>query len=285
MHEWPLVIFTLLMQLAIGCVVTVWYCQTFALSGMDGDKRLAVARPAILCALVIGAIGLLASMTHLGNPMHALYTLSHVASSWMSREILFTALFMALLFLTAVVVLVKKKVPTALLALTALAGVADIFVMSAIYDNSRFILWQGWGTYAGFYGSALMMGSLLGALCMQSPLRRLAEGDDAGLTVSLLRLFIVGILLATLAVIAMLAVATSGLTSSLSVGITSTAAAANVEALTIGRYVLLAVALLLTVNYAVKKRQALPGGLLSLALVVTVVGELLGRYAFFSVGG
>lgn len=285
MHEWPLVIFTLLMQLAIGCVITVWYCQTFALSGLDDDKRLVVARPAVLCALVIGGAGLLASMTHLGNPMHALYTLSHIASSWMSREILFTALFMGLLFLTAVIVLVKKTLPMTLLALTALVGLADIFVMSAIYDNSRFILWHGWGTYAGFYGSALMMGSLLGALCMQSPLRRFADGDDTGLTVSLLRLFIMGLLLATLAVISMLAISTSGLTSSLSIGISTTTAAANVEALTIVRYLLLAAARLLTVNYAVRKRQALPGGLLSLALIVTVAGELLGRYAFFSVGG
>lgn len=281
MHEWPLVIFTLLMQLAIGCVLTALYCQSSALRELDGSQRLSVVRPALLCALAVGGIGLLASMAHLGNPMHALYTLNHVASSWMSREILFTALFMGLLFLTVVVMLMKKTLPAPLVALTALVGLADIFVMSAIYDNSRFILWQGWGTYAGFYGSALMMGSLLAVVCMQSSLRKCTDDGGASLMSPLFQLYILGFLLASLAIVAMLATSAPNL----AVGISVRTAAANVGALTLGRCVLLIGALLMLVNGVVKKRQALPCSMLALALVVTIAAELLGRYAFFSLGG
>lgn len=280
MHEWPLVIFTLLMQLAIGCVITVWYCLSFSFQSLDVEKRRIIVIPALLCAFIIGCAGLLASTTHLGNPLHAMYTFNHLGSSWMSREILFTALFMALLFLTVAIVLIKKRLPIFLLAITALVGIVDIFAMSAIYDNSRFLLWNGWGTYAGFYGSALMMGSLLGAACMQSSLRKHSD-NVVSLMTPLFRLYIVGILLATLAVIVMFAVSSPNLVN----GITIKTMADNVEWLTVARSVLLMVSLLLLVNYVVRKRGELPVPVLTLALVITVTGEFLGRYAFFSVGG
>ncbi|HCJ9241594.1 TPA: dimethyl sulfoxide reductase anchor subunit [Escherichia coli] len=281
MHEWPLIIFTLLMQITIGCVVTVWYCHTFIFTTLPDDKRLKLASPALLCALLCGGIGLLASVAHLGNPWHALFTLSHVASSWMSREILFTALFMGLLFLTLVYALVKKQLPTILLGLTALVGVADIFVMSAIYDHSRFILWQGWGTYVGFYGSAFMMGSLLYALCLWPRLHQLAENESARVMTPLLRLYLLGFVLATFAVIVMF----SAVAPNLAQGISIKTAAVNVGTLTLWRYLLLGIALALLVTYVVRlPRKSLPA-LLSLALMITITGEFLGRYAFFSVGG
>ncbi|PWC12194.1 dimethyl sulfoxide reductase anchor subunit family protein [Brenneria corticis] len=281
MHEWPLIIFTLLMQLAIGCVVTVWYCQRFAYRDWDNDKRAAMARPPIVCALIVGGIGLLASVAHLGNPWHALYTLSHVTHSWMSREILFTALFMGLLFLSAAVLLVRKTLPMTLLGITALAGLADIFVMSAIYDNSRFILWQGWGTYAAFYGSSFMMGSLFGAMSMRFGLRRFGAGGESDLLAPLLRLYMLGFLLATLAVIVMF----SSLAPNLAQGITVKTAAANINALTLSRYLLLTVALFLVATLMAGKRRASPGAIGALALIATITGEGVGRYVFFSLGG
>ncbi|EEF4401884.1 dimethyl sulfoxide reductase anchor subunit, partial [Salmonella enterica] len=68
-------------------------------------------------------------------------------------------------------------------------------------------------------------------------------------------------------------------------GISIKTAAVNVGTLTLWRYLLLGIALALLVTYVVRlPRKSLPA-LLSLALMITITGEFLGRYAFFSVGG
>lgn len=94
MHELPLLIFTLCLQGSVG--VTLWLalgCQY----AVEGRVPARVALPAMAGAFVLACVGLLASALHMGYPLNALNALRHVASSWLSREIVFASLYLAVL--------------------------------------------------------------------------------------------------------------------------------------------------------------------------------------------
>lgn len=94
MHELPLLIFTLCLQGSVG--VTVWLAlgRQYAVEGRVPARG---ALPAMAGAFVLACVGLLASALHMGYPLNALNALRHVASSWLSREIVFASLYLAAL--------------------------------------------------------------------------------------------------------------------------------------------------------------------------------------------
>lgn len=91
MHELPLLIFTLCLQGSVG--VTVWLAlgRQYAVEGRVPARG---ALPAMAGAFVLACVGLLASALHMGYPLNALNALRHVASSWLSREIVFASLYL-----------------------------------------------------------------------------------------------------------------------------------------------------------------------------------------------
>lgn len=282
MHEWPLVIFTLLMQLSIGCVVMAWFYQQFAFEDLRKDELVHVVRPAIMMAFFFSLVGLAASFVHLGNPFHAFYTLSHVSDSWMSREILFTSAFIGLLFLSIIFILVRGHVSFGLVALTAITGLIDIYMMAAIYDHSIFTLWNGWQTYAAFYGSALLMGSVLSALFMLPKLDEYGAGNET-LAKTLFNMTLIGLALVTVATIVMFFMASPG--QPLSQGLIDKTLPEGLLPLAIARYVFLTAGMYLIGKVLVKPQARNVKLILFSALIAMVVGEGFGRYVFFSVGG
>ncbi len=105
MHELPLLIFTLCLQGSVG--VTVWLAlgRQYAVE----DACLHAALPAMAGAFVLACVGLLASALHMGYPLNALNALRHVASSWLSREIVFASLYLAALGLGVVLLFFRKR--------------------------------------------------------------------------------------------------------------------------------------------------------------------------------
>lgn len=99
MHELPLLIFTLCLQGSVG--VTLWLAlgRQYAVEGRVPAHG---ALPAMAGAFVLACVGLLASALHMGYPLNALNALRHVASSWLSREIVFASLYLAALGLGVV---------------------------------------------------------------------------------------------------------------------------------------------------------------------------------------
>ena len=83
MHEFPLVIFTLFMQGAVG--FTLMLCFTAGQMPRAGRHTLATL-PALVCTGIAAALGLLASTLHLGYPLNSFNALRHLSSSWLSRR-------------------------------------------------------------------------------------------------------------------------------------------------------------------------------------------------------
>lgn len=158
MHEFPLVIFTLCMQGAVGFMFML--CLTAGQMPRAGQRMFATL-PALVGAGVAAALGLLASTLHLGYPLNAFNALRHLASSWLSREIALAGVFMALLALSILLLMMKRAVPWSLLWLTVMVGLADIVAMASIYCHASVVTWQHVNTWAMFLGSVALIGAAI----------------------------------------------------------------------------------------------------------------------------
>lgn len=160
MQEWPLIVFTLLIQLSVGSTVFTTFTLVYAADRLHAQEKWRVAAPAMLLAFIAGALGLVTSTAHLGYPLNAFHALSHIGSSWLSREIVFASLYLGVLGLTTLIALVSKRVVTSFLLLASLLGLIDLFCMSAIYVHASVATWMHINTYVMFYGSALSLGAI-----------------------------------------------------------------------------------------------------------------------------
>ncbi|EKY3198182.1 dimethyl sulfoxide reductase anchor subunit [Cronobacter turicensis] len=158
MHEFPLVIFTLCMQGAVG--FTLMLCLTAGQMPRAGQRMFATL-PALIGVGVAAALGLLASTLHLGYPLNAFNALRHLSSSWLSREIALAGVFMALLAISILLLMMKRAVSWSLLWVTVMAGLADIVAMASIYCHASVVTWQHVNTWAMFLGSVVLIGASL----------------------------------------------------------------------------------------------------------------------------
>ncbi|MCO1600556.1 dimethyl sulfoxide reductase anchor subunit family protein [Desulfosporosinus nitroreducens] len=81
--EWPLILFTVLGQIAIGIIVMLWW--------LDRDRDhldTQLFKKGVYVSGGLLILALLASLFHLGHPEAAYRALAHLGSSWLSREIL-----------------------------------------------------------------------------------------------------------------------------------------------------------------------------------------------------
>ncbi len=89
-HEWPLILFTVLSQTAVGAFLVLG-CVT--LSGkLSQDEDVRLHRNMFFIWVLMG-LGLIASTMHLGSPLRAFNALNRVGSSWLSNEIFASSLF------------------------------------------------------------------------------------------------------------------------------------------------------------------------------------------------
>lgn len=180
MHELPLLIFTLLVQGSVGITLFLTLSAGTANRAPEAKRQLL---PVMLTACVAGGLGLIASTLHLGYPLNAFNALRHVASSWLSREIVFASFYLAALGLCTLIMLVKKQLVSVLLPLAVALGLIDVWCMSSIYAHTSVITWSHYNTWLMFYGSV----GVLGAVAMAG-LPVLKTASVAGKRHSLLRL-------------------------------------------------------------------------------------------------
>lgn len=174
MHELPLLIFTLFLQGSVG--VTLW----LAFGGAHTTPRSALLPAA--GAFVLASLGLLASALHMGYPLNALNALRHVSSSWLSREIIFASLYLAALGLAVLLMFSNKPGWKLLLAVAGLVGLVDVFCMAQIYMHASVVTWQHINTLVLFIGSV----GIIGSACMAAGMRSRAALRAAVVIITLL---------------------------------------------------------------------------------------------------
>ena len=159
--EIPLIIFTLLAQMAIGAFGTI-----FMINWGLSDKTITGQMP-LIPMLAVGAaitIALLASFFHLGTPKNAWRALNHLRKSWLSREILFTIGFAGLWAILTGLRLFQIDnflLWASLAILTVLCGLAVLYSMQRVYQLRSVPAWNTGRTFLEFFISTVGLGCLL----------------------------------------------------------------------------------------------------------------------------
>ncbi|HZJ84241.1 MAG TPA: DmsC/YnfH family molybdoenzyme membrane anchor subunit [Syntrophomonadaceae bacterium] len=156
MEHMSLTLFSICLQAAIGIMVFV---SIGKLINKDG-----IFKNAMFVAAGLGIIGLLSSVLHLGRPFKAFFALNQFASSWLSREIWFSSLFVGLTVLAVLILMQRPQNRTAIKGvslLSAVVGLVAIAVMSSVFTSSSVPFWHGTVTFVEFYAAAISMGAIL----------------------------------------------------------------------------------------------------------------------------
>jgi DMSO reductase anchor subunit len=172
LHEWPLVIFTLASQVAVGSFLALLVVRGMLRAGGKGSSPSgsgveAVAawsqRP-LLFVGIMTVVGLAASFLHLGAPFNALRALSNVGHSWLSREILAALAFLGLWILVAYFHRRPEGAPSwlrrSLAIALAVAGILLIWTMARVYMLPARPVWDTWLTPASFFLTAVLLGTM-----------------------------------------------------------------------------------------------------------------------------
>jgi anaerobic dimethyl sulfoxide reductase subunit B (iron-sulfur subunit) len=159
--EIPLIIFTLLAQMAIGAFLTISVIYSWF-----SDKQI-VEQITIIPLLSVGAaitIALLVSLFHLKTPKKGWRALNHLHKSWLSREILFTSGFAVLWTIHTGLRIFKINTFsfwTSLTALIVFFGLAALYCMQRVYQLRSVPAWNSGRTLLEFTISTVGLGCLL----------------------------------------------------------------------------------------------------------------------------
>jgi DMSO reductase anchor subunit len=127
--EFPLVLFTVLSQAAIGIALMGAVRVAAGPDGGDAHRQWRM----VAGLMVAGLIG---SLFHLGHPLDAPNALKHLSTAWLSREVLFAGLFVGLAILAA---LIADRNGSAILSgAGALLGLAVILSTGMTYAPPAF---------------------------------------------------------------------------------------------------------------------------------------------------
>ena len=164
MQEWPILVFTALLTTAVGLAGYTALAGYWLHDALHERQRYRVLRLPMLVASGLAVTGLAASFAHLGDPLNAPNAIRHVASSWLSREILLVSGFIGAVCLTTLWALWSGKAQSRLLAGAFLIGVLGVLAMGEIYRNTSVVTWMHLNTHIMFLGGLMLMGSVLGLL-------------------------------------------------------------------------------------------------------------------------
>ena len=157
LEELPLILFTLLVQLAVGAFWAMTWMFSRLWQLVQYDVTGLRLWPSALIGICLGA-GMLASFAHLGTKKNAWRAVSHWRKSSLSREILFLGLFGLCWLFTTLVTAIWHNSPFELAGITAILGIGLIYNMSQVYRFPAAPGWNTWRTNVGFMLSALLLG-------------------------------------------------------------------------------------------------------------------------------
>lgn len=180
--HWPLVLMLVLTQMSVGA-----FLVDQILAGLALPPGTASGRPwHLAAAFLLGMMGLLASVFHLGRPLRAHRALAGWRTSWLSREVLAFGLFAALSSAYAAFFWFMPRgefsawgAERLLGGAVALAGLAGVGCSTMIYASTRRAFWNAGYTGLKFFLTSVVLGIPL-ALLIQAAAGRLAGQPGQG---------------------------------------------------------------------------------------------------------
>lgn len=162
-REWALIAFTILAQMSVGSFLVLLVVRYFAL-GKAGEKQAdELADRALYAIGPVLALGLAASLLHLGNPLNAYKAVTNFSTSWLSREIFFGVMFTVAG--GAYALMQWRKISTIrergiLAGITGVLGIMLVYSMSNVYMLPTRPSWDSVTTPISFFTTTLLLGGL-----------------------------------------------------------------------------------------------------------------------------
>ena len=169
--ELPMIIFTVVAQMSVGAFWILGLIQLIGRrSGMSNTTIDRITNAGMYAAGPLLLLGFFAAFFHLNDPFHAPFTLLHIGSSWLSRELISGVLYAGLGACFAIAQwfnILSRTARDTLAGLTALAGLALIISMTGVYYFTETVpAWHNIFTWVSFFSSAFFTGSLAVALAL-----------------------------------------------------------------------------------------------------------------------
>ena len=162
-REWALITFTILAQMSVGSFLVLGIVHYFASHKFNLEEADRLSDRALLAIGPVLALGMAASLLHLGNPLNAYKAVSNLGSSWLSREIFSGVIFAVLGAAFAWMQWRKIATPNQrnlLAILTAFVGLVLVYSMSQVYMLPTRPSWNLVTTPLAFFTTTLLLGVL-----------------------------------------------------------------------------------------------------------------------------
>ena len=162
-REWALPVYTILMQLAAGAILSLWALRwriypRFSLVEVDR-----ITRNPILVILFTVIVAMGGSHFHLSKPFRSFYAVRNFQSSWLSREIVFTVAFFLLLSTVWMLSRYRKErrsLITFLGWLAVLFGSIVVYCMARIYMIPTQVAWNSSTVVVSFFTTTVLLGTM-----------------------------------------------------------------------------------------------------------------------------
>lgn len=165
LHEWPLIIFTVLIQTAVGAFIWCFLAMTI-FSGENGERSKERLNRTMIIIWLLMIIALALSMFHLGSPLRAIHSIYRLGAAPLSNEIFCTGAFIGLGIISWFIGVKfpnRTKIRNILMLITAMVGIILIFVMARVYHNVTVPMWDSATTESSFWATTFIAGSACGA--------------------------------------------------------------------------------------------------------------------------
>ena len=296
-HEWALVVFTICAQMSVGAFVVLGVVHWFAARKAGVDEADRLADRALLAIGPTLVLGMAASLLHLGNPFNGYLAVANLASSWLSREIVFGVLFAGAGAVFAFLQWSKRasaRVRNAVGLMAAAIGLALVFSMGQVYLLRTVPVWNTVATPLMFFVTTFLLGSLAIGAAFVANYRYLQRRNPGGwdAQAALLRGSLRWIAIVSIVLLGVEFVVLPMRVAYLAAG---PAPASQSAAIFVGQFSLLLVLRLALVfagagilgvfvyqNASSAGRERVMGNLTYVAFVLVLIGEVLGRFLFYA---
>lgn len=271
-HEWSLIFFTVFAQTAVGAYLLI-SARTLVL-GHDEEKINSYKVPMFILWGIM-AIGFLFSTTHLGSPLRALNAFNKLGSAWLSNEVFFGAAFFMVGGIQWLLSVLKKGgavVQKVLMISAMVLGAIFMYSMIKVYMINTVPTWDNIYTPLSFVMTMAVSGLLLSQFVIVAA-KDSDFGFDRNITI---------IAISAIAISLLVTVGKANLIGDIQSSVVN--ASELVDGL--GTYLMVQIALLMfgLIIWVLPliNKTSLNSVNLSVALVLVLASELIGRGLFYS---
>ena len=298
LREWALPVYTILMQLAIGALFSLWVIRTFKGSKYGQEKMDQITTIPVLIIFSTIILALFGSHFHLSKPFLSFLAIRNFRHSWLSREITFTIFAFACTGILLLMLWFRKGSYRLKLGLgwgAILAGLITVYCMASIYLLPAQAAWNSTATIISYYAVTLLLGTTSLIVILLMDLRFLADGSPTDLNVNIKIIKESIVWLTVAAVIGALLVIGAGIYQlELLRSTASSSAQASLKLILdlykplfimrIGLTVLGIIWLVGIVSHYIRKQKLIMDllGPVYIACILVLIGEILERFLFYA---